>query len=333
MGAAAGFQEHYIPVGEADAWREALKGVPHAFAHTVECCAAIQLTTGWPTFLYVAACDSGRVVCPLSERAYGGFVDVVTPYQFSGFSITGSFPDAARRWREFAARRGFVCAYIAQHPALRDPLPDDGEISVRNTLFLLDLRPSAHELLRSFDRNRRRQLRHYATQAAGLVVDREKLAAFLVSTYGSFVTRVGASEASRLAERTLAELVRLPNVTVVGIQGAGRIDAVYLFGHTEWAGDCLLNVATTDGRRHATTLLWSGVLALKALRVPLLNLGGGPRQADPVAQSKERFRARGVPFRSRRQIFRRDVYEALCLDAGVDDPERSAYFPAYHSPR
>ena len=97
MGAAAGFREHYIPVTEADEWRSALKGVPHAFAHTVECCAAIQLTTGWPTFLYVAACAGGRVVCPLTERTYGGFVDVVTPYQFSGFSITGAFPDVAPR--------------------------------------------------------------------------------------------------------------------------------------------------------------------------------------------------------------------------------------------
>jgi hypothetical protein len=331
MGAAAGFREHYIPVTEADEWRAALKGVPHAFAHTVECCAAIQLTTGWPTFLYVAACAGGRVVCPLTERTYGGFVDVVTPYQFSGFSITGAFPDVARRWREFAERRGFVCAYIAQHPALTDPLPDADEVAVRNTLYLLDLTLSADELLRRFDRNRRRQLRHYATDSVALVVERETLGSFLVSNYSRFVTRVGAPAASRLADPTLARLARLPNVTIVGIEAAGRIEAVYLFGHTEWAGDCLLNVATAEGRRHATTLLWSGVLALKALQVPLLNLGGGPRQDDPVARSKERFRARGVPFRSRRQIFRRDVYEALCLDAGIEDPGRATYFPAYRS--
>ena len=40
-----------VPTSDPDAWRRALEGLPHAFAHTWESCRAMELTTGHETHL------------------------------------------------------------------------------------------------------------------------------------------------------------------------------------------------------------------------------------------------------------------------------------------
>jgi hypothetical protein len=62
-----------------------------------------------------------------------------------------------------------------------------------------------------------------------------------------------------------------------------------------------------------------------------LNLGGGVKENDGVAEFKRRFGADEVPLRNVKQVYRRDIYEELCAEAGVD-PHASAYFPAYRDP-
>ena len=86
-----------IGLDERDRWRSALAGVPHGFGHTWESCHAFSLTTDLPTYLYLAKCPEGRVVCPLIERSPRGAVDVATPFGFSGFAARGhcaGFPRA-----------------------------------------------------------------------------------------------------------------------------------------------------------------------------------------------------------------------------------------------
>ena len=309
-----------------------MEGVPHAFAHTVECCRAAQATTGWPTFLYSVRTATAHVVCPVSEREYDGFIDFVTPCQFSGFAGTAGSDEFRGCWRRFTQRKGAVAGYHALHPAFHSESYYDQEDCVTaNNLYLLDLTPSADELLRRFDRSRRRELRDYDDRSKHLIVDREALTAFLVDTYPVFAARVGVSAANNFTPASLRAFATSPNVELVGTGTGGRVEAVFLFGFTPFVGECLLNVATLNGRQYSTLLLWYGILALKARGVPLLNLGGGVQPGDAIALAKERFGPRCVPFRSVREIYRPDIYQRLCREAGVAPGDDTGYFPAYRT--
>jgi hypothetical protein len=108
------------------------------------------------------------------------------------------------------------------------------------------------------------------------------------------------------------------------------VEAVVVFGYTAWVADYLFGVALPHGRQHSARLLWSGVERLHALGVPLLNLGGGARPNDGIAEFKRRFGARELPLMSLQQVYRPEVFRALCLAAGVE-PD-GGYFPPYHAP-
>jgi hypothetical protein len=124
----------------------------------------------------------------------------------------------------------------------------------------------------------------------------------------------------------------LDNVVVVGAGTVDKIEAVYIFGRTPYAGDCLFNVAVPEGRHYATLLLWWGVNYLKSKDVPVLNLGGGVREGDSIAQSKEFFGSIKRPFRALKQVYNQEIYERLCLSRGADPTYRTGYFPPYQSP-
>jgi hypothetical protein len=105
-----------ISLDDPSRWGSALAGVPHAFGHTWEHCYGMHLSSGLLTFLYYFEAENTRIVCPFSERTYGGHVDLVTPYGFSGFTGSGSCADFPSHWRPFAQIRRYVCGYIGLHP-------------------------------------------------------------------------------------------------------------------------------------------------------------------------------------------------------------------------
>jgi len=82
-----------ISLGSPTEWKDALKGIKHAFAHTWENSHAMRLTTGFNTYLYCFESNHVRIVCPIAEREFEGHVDIVTPYGFSGFVGNGNFSD------------------------------------------------------------------------------------------------------------------------------------------------------------------------------------------------------------------------------------------------
>ena len=163
----------------------------------------------------------------------------------------------------------------------------------------------------------------------GYILDRAALTEFFITSYQGFTTRINASPANRFSKRTLAFLCDLDNVVMVGAGGSQSIEAVYIFGYTPYAGDCLFNVPLPEGRRHATSLLWYGVNHLKSLHIPILNLGGGVREDDSVARSKQRFGGRRLPFRCLKEVYEPGVYEKLCREVGADPKGINGYFPPY----
>jgi hypothetical protein len=291
----------------------------------------MHLTTGFTTYLYCCEADNVRIVCPIAEREFEGHVDIVTPYGFSGFVGNGHCPEFPFHWKQFVEERGYVCSYIALNPIFAtDAYFNSKEIYQSNTLYFLDLTRRIEELLSNLDRNRKRELKHFDKTA--FVLDRDALVNFFLETYPEFLQRVQASPAAYFTRETLTSLCSLDNVVIVGAGTADKIEAVYIFGHTRYAGDCLFNVAVPEGRHHATSLLWWGVNYLKSKQIPVLNLGGGTRENDSIAQSKERFGPIKLPFRALKQVYDQEIYEELCRRRGADPADRTGYFPAYRSP-
>jgi hypothetical protein len=319
-----------IPLDDGERWTTALADVPHGHAHTHGFCRAVQLTSGARTYLYRYESQAGRVVCALAEREHAGEIDVTTPYGFGGFAMSGGCAGFAAAWREFARERGWVCGYIALNPLFADAAafaPE--EVRVHNRLYLLDLREPPERLWARLSRNRRRQLRDWEAIGARLELDRTRLAEFLVDNFAAFFARRGAGPATAFRRHTVAAIAELHDVQLVGTGNRG-LDAVAAFGYTPHAGDALFAVSRPGGERHSARLVWWGVERLRELGVASLNLGGGIREGDDVAEFKRRFGAAEAPLASLRQVYRPDVYERLCADAGVS-PERSGWFPPYRA--
>jgi hypothetical protein len=308
-----------------------LQGIKHAFAHTWENCYAMHLTTGFTTYLYCFEARNVRIICPVAEREFKGHVDIVTPYGFSGFVGNGDCPQFPLYWNQFVHERGYVCGYIALNPIFAtDAYFSSSEIYQSNILYFLDLTLGTDKLFSNLHKNRKRKLKEF--DKTRFVLDRDALVNFFLETYPEFLHRIQAPPASYFTRETLASLCSLNNVVIVGAAKAEKIEAVYIFAHTPYAGDCLFNVAVPEGRHYATLLLWWGMNYLKSKGVPLLNLGGGVQEGDGIARSKEFFGAIKLAFRALKQVYNQKIYEDLCLRRGADPGDKTGYFPGYQSP-
>ena len=62
----------------------------------------------------------------------------------------------------------------------------------------------------------------------------------------------------------------------------------------------------------------------------MLNLGGGVREADGVAEFKRRFGAWTLPLRSLEQVYDPlAAYDRFCRSKAVSPSDRAGYFPAF----
>jgi hypothetical protein len=319
-----------IPLARRERWAEALAELPYGHAHTWGFCQAVQLTSRIPTHLYRYERGSARVICPLAERDYDGHVDVLTPYGFGGFAISGDPRAFAHDWAEFAESRGWVCGYVALNPQFGEPRGfAEEEVHAHTSVYVMDLRGTEDEVRARLSQNRRRQLRDWAAAEASLEHDRGRLTEFLLGTYEEFFARRGAGGATDLSSDTMAAIATLDDVLIVGA-GEAQLESVALFGHTQHGGDYLFNVSVPGGERHAVHLIWWAVKRLRALGVESLNLGGGIHPGDDLAEFKRRFGAVELPLASLRQVYRPDVYEELCRAAGVTSG-RAGWFPPYRA--
>jgi hypothetical protein len=325
-------RERWIGLHSQTDWTAALASIPHTFAHTWDYCAAMQASASGAVWLYEVETDAGRVVCPLVERSFGGAVDVVTPYGFSGFvsqdPVDG--PTVSTAFRRSASERGYVSGYLVQNPALASSIRfPPTETSQDKSVYVWDLGPPVEALYADLHANRRRQLRDHERVASRLVTDRGRLAAFLIDSHPDFFTRRQATSTHGLTAASISRLARLDNVHIVGVEDDGQLTAASMFGHAPSGGDYLYNVSTPAGREHSAALVWSGALHLKSMGVPHLNLGGGLVEGDGIADFKRRFGARRLPAPVLKQVYDGSAYVDLCRRVGVDPNDRAGYFPAY----
>ncbi|MBK8382824.1 MAG: hypothetical protein IPL16_13255 [Ignavibacteria bacterium] len=319
-----------IPLEAETEWKDALKGIRHSFYHTRESCYAMHLTTGYRTYLYCFEHDGVRIVCPVAERDFEGYTDIVTPYGFSGFTGNEDFSGFENYWRKFVKEKKYVCGYISLNPSLTNSNYYSGQDAFKSTnLFYIDLKLSLTELFENLDSNRKKIIKNFRKYEAGFIYDRSILTKFFTENYYDFLKRINASQANYFSKETLEYICSLENIYMVGAGTAGNPEAVYLFAHTESEGLCLFNVALPEGRQYASLLLWSGLKFFRSKKIPLMNLGGGIKEDDSVALSKERFGAYKLPFYNLKQIYDQDVYEKLCTQKGFKASDKSGYFPVY----
>lgn len=322
-----------IPLSEPTRWKEVLAGNSHDFSHTWDNCYAMHLTTGYATYLTVFRSGNIIIFCPIAERVFKGYVDIVTPYGFSGFTGNHDFPDFQRHWKKFARERGYVCGYISLNPLLlNNTYLDANEGSAYNVLYFLNLNLTLDELSSRFDRNRRRQLKHWPEQSAQCITQKEVLKIFLLTNYHEFFKNKSASPSYLFSLETLSYLADLENVLMVGFMHDARIEAVSVFVYTPYLAQSLFHISLPAGRHHTMPLLWHAIIKLKSIGIPVLNLGGGITEGDSIAQFKERLGADKLPLKNVKQVYDEETYFRLCTDVGADYLDRKGYFPAYRQP-
>lgn len=324
-----------ISPGSADAkedWDKALSVIKHSFAHTYDNCKAMSMTTGYETYLYVFEKDGVKIICPFAERKYKGFTDIVTPYGFSGFTGNKDCPEFLSYWNEFVNDRKYVCGYISINPLFKNETYFKEEDAFTSTnLYYIDLEQSLTELFEGLDSNRKKLIKNYKKHESKFIYDRKALTEFFLKNYEDFLKRINASKANYFSCETLEYICNLDNIFMVGA-GRSDIEAVYIFASTEYAADCLFNVATPEGREFSPLLLWCGIRHFKKKKIPVICLGGGLKEDDNVALSKERFGGYKLPFFNLKQIYKLDVYEKLCEEKNLsfeDINNKEGYFPAY----
>ena len=316
-----------IPLESPKEWKEALSGIKHTFGNTWENCYAMYLTTGLKTYLYFFEEDNARVVCPISEREFAGYVDIVKPYGFSGFVGNGFCPGFRLNWQEFVRERGYVCGYLGLNPIFdcSDHF-DPAEIYKYDIVYLLDLTLSYDELFANMHRNRREQLRNWNDVKPDFICDKALLQEFFLDNYYNFLREKNASSFYSFSKETFSFLFSLDNVLLVGIRESGKVVAVSVFTYTDNAGDCAFIVSLPGVRNQSSALVWYGVNYLKSLGIPVLNLGGG---GGGVSEFKRRFGCKELPLRCQKQVYKHDVYEMLCRQINADPKDMAGYFPAY----
>jgi hypothetical protein len=251
----------------------------------------------------------------------------------SGFCGTGDFAGFPSWWEEFARFRGYVTTYIALNPLFDHPSFTDPTLTQQhNSLFFLDLTVKEEELFRGFSESRRRGLRRWEESAVSIVTDRDALTLFILNNYRGFFRQKGFPLAYNFDESTVAFLLALNQIYIIGAAIEGGLQSVLACCYTQDVADALFSIALPEGRHHGVGLLWHAARHFQQLGVPMFNLGGGISVDDSVAESKRRFGARRLPLRSLRQVIRPEVYDQLCAHAGVCATDRTGYFPPYQRP-
>jgi hypothetical protein len=320
-------KQNCIPLESPKEWREALNGIKHTFGHTWEHCYAMHLTTGLKTYLYSFIKDEIRIVCPIAEREFGGHIDIVKPFGFSGFIGNGNCFEFKHYWENFVGERGYVCGYLGLNPIFDYSSHFNSEdIFIYDTIYILDLRPNVDEIFENMSRNRKRQLKDWKYINLNLVHENSILESFFLENYVDFFRRKNASTIYSFAKKTMSFLFSSDNVKLIGIRNSEKVGSVSVFTYTGDVGDHLFNVCLPEAEHHMAALTWYGVNYLKSLQIPIINLGGGA-----AGEYKRRFGSKAFPLKCIKQVYRPEIYKSLCRQVNADPKDRTGFFPAYRA--
>ncbi|MEP7322449.1 MAG: hypothetical protein ABI761_11040 [Saprospiraceae bacterium] len=319
--------QYCIPLDAPTAWKAALNGIRHSFGQTWENCYVQYLTTGLNTYLYCFESDHGRVVCPITEREFGAYVDIVKPSGFSGFVGQGDSRQFLQCWNEFVREKGYVCGYLGLDPIFDcSNLFAQEEIYLYNTVHVLDLTLSHEQLFANLSRNRKRQLKQWDNILLNFVFERSALIEFCFENFIEFLRRKRAPSFYYLSKDSLAFLFNLDNVVLVGVRNAEKVVAATVFAYTPDVCEALFTVSLPEEDHHLVSMYWYGIQYMKSLKIPLLNVGGGE---SSLMDFKRRLGGKQFSLKCIKEVYDVDLYQQLCLQANVEPDDRTGYFPGY----
>jgi len=321
--------QELISLSSPELWKSRLKELPHQFGHTWEHCQAMHLSTGQPTYLYYFKVAGHTILCPISERTYQGHTDIVTPYGFNGFITNGDYQLFNIHWKKFMKSKGYVCGYFGLNPLWPHDLGfPANEINVYSEIHELNLTQPLQTLISQMSENRKRQLKKMERIRNNLSMDKEKLTGFFLEQYENFIQAKSASRVYHFSTSALKLLVEQDNVFMTGYIDNEKVEAVSVFGYTNYAADFLFNVNTVYGKETSFALIWMAIEKLKSMNIPLLNLGGGVKNGDALSAFKKRFGGEIKSLASVQQVYDPEVFQQLCIESGVDMNQKG-YFPPY----
>jgi hypothetical protein len=316
-----------IEVGETAKWRKALANIPHSFAHTSEHCRALQLSTGYRTFLYLFEKDDVKICCPLVEREFRGIKDIAKPFGVSGFVGNGKHPDFYNTWLEFVNSRGYLTCYSEIHPLFgqRSWFPEENVFS-QGMIQILDISPDTDTILTKMSKKRRKQFRNWESTLKSLTVNRGDIQSFFIAHYDDFLDRKEADSYYYLSQEAIKAFFQAENSVVVGAAEDGKLIAASYFGYTEYLSDALFTLSLPGKNHYSAELIWYAVLELKQQGVPLLNMGGGD---GGIAEFKRRFGAYKTDRFSLKEIYDTSEYRRITRQNSIGLNNKKGFFPAY----
>ena len=323
-----------IGLESPEKWSDALKGISHSFYHEWVYCKAVSLSSGLETYLHVFEGAEGKAVIVLSERQkLDGFVDLVSPYGFGGFSGDASLLESESlktAFFDFGISMGYVTAYVMQHPLFR-PASDvwDGAVCSQHVLYEIDLRNSAEGIWNRMCKTHRYEIRKLlGNKRIRFLTDRRILSPAFKRLYKETLGRVMASSVYYFCDLTLDSLINVENTILLGVEDDAGIQAVSLFLYTGDSAEYFLNATTVSGRKYSRLLLWKAMETLISFNVRSLNLGGGIKTGDCLDDFKRRFGGSSVTGQALKIVFSPECYRDLCMRYNVESCG-TGYFPPY----
>lgn len=312
-------------LGDAALW-DAIHAESDIPSHARSVAAALALGGIVPRLARLARGEA-RLVIPFFERTHAGRTDICTWLSVSGAWARPPLAPLIAAWDAHARGQGWVASYIQVEPSsdvatLPQAVPG-------NEVFLLDL--AARPPREGFSRNVERHLRAAELLGAQLVEDRDALAEAFARLYPAAMATAGATRAYDLPATTLLALARSPDCRILGAALQDRIELVLLFPASARRAENFLVAAGPGGRNPVTAwLYWQMLERLRAIGIAEINLGGGVRRGDGIAEFKRRLGGVLRPLHALRMVHDETGYAALCAAVGAD--RRTAWFPAYRDP-
>src|SRR3990167_4790594 len=131
----------FIPLANQAAWEQALKIVPHTYAHTYWYNFAIHGASGGKIFLYVGKSCGFQIIAPFVFRrpTPEDPIDITTPYGYSGFACIGENKEFPNEWKNFVQKNNIVCGYIGLHPLfMRDFFSHPADLFGSKKIYFLN---------------------------------------------------------------------------------------------------------------------------------------------------------------------------------------------------
>jgi hypothetical protein len=277
----------------------------------------------------LAVIDSGgeRLLLSFYERPWKGRFDIATVLGLSGAWLSGSTGAPFQTFKAFAKTTGWVAGYIQLAPSIEvSHYPDGDRVISTNDLFLLDL--GRGDLRQYASAIIRRKIARAERGGAILIDDAALLATHLRLLYPATIARTGAGPIYDFPVDALTTWACDPDVRTYGALVDGSIEAISMFRLVRKEAEYQLNACTEKGRGLAAWLIWKAAARLTTEGVQRLNLGGGIRRGDGLADFKAKFGGTRCELRALCQVYDPDAYADLCRRSGCSG---TSYFPGYRS--